>query len=69
MALYTSSKERFIRGTLVKAGVAFELPDGQKQTADMVPVGGDAKPARKPRGSSPETLSELAEATKTDPVA
>lgn len=78
MALYTSTKERFIRGALVKAGTEFVLPEGQKPTADMTLVGGAAetaavvgevRPARRGRGSAPETLSEMAEATKTDPVA
>ena len=69
MALYTSSKDRFVGGALVKAGAAFELPEGQKPSADMTQIGGESKPERKARGKQPDTLSEMAEATKLDPVA
>ena len=58
-------------GALVKAGVPFKLPEGLKPSRDMKPFGdaGVAEKSAKPaKQKSPDTLSELAEATKADPV-
>lgn len=69
MAEYTSTRERFVGGALVKAGEPFTLPKGVKPSPDMQEVESKPSAARKKKDGEPQTLSELSELQKDDPVA
>lgn len=69
MAEYTSTRERFVGGALVKAGEPFTLPKGVKPSPDMQEVENKPPATRKRKDGEPQTLSELSELQKGDPVA
>ncbi len=61
----TSTKMCFFYGRRYRPGVAFNLPDGVKPSADMTVVESAAAPEQKKqriKGESPKTLSDITQA-------